>query len=54
MQLTNDLAFLDCANHRSLSRLPSRRQPFPSRGMKTTLEGAPETVPGGLGSAIKI
>ena len=31
---TDNLAFPNCANHRSLSRPPSRRQPFPSRIMK--------------------
>ena len=32
---TDNLAFPNCANHRSLSRPPSRRQPFPSRSLKT-------------------
>ena len=35
MVSTNNLAFSKCANHRSLSRLPSRRQPFLSRRLTT-------------------
>ncbi len=36
--LTDNLAFPNCANHRSLSRPPSRRQPFPSRNLKTRVK----------------
>ena len=32
---TDNLAFPNCANHRSLSRPPSRRQPFRIRSLKT-------------------
>jgi hypothetical protein len=32
---TDNLAFPNCANHRSLSRPPSRRQPFQRRSLKT-------------------
>ena len=51
---TDDLAFPNCANHRSLSRLPSRRQPFPSRSPKTRVGRAPEIAPVCLRNAIRI
>ena len=39
---TDNLAFSSRANHGGSSRLPSRRQPFPCRNLKTRVEGAPK------------
>ena len=51
---TDNLAFPNCANHRGSSRLPSRRQPFRIRSLKTREEGAPENAPVHLRNAIRI
>jgi hypothetical protein len=51
---TDNLEFSSGANHRGSSRLPSWRQPFPSRNLKTRVEGARKTAPVGLRKAIRI
>ena len=51
---TNNLALPNCANHRSLSRPPSRRQPFHSWNLKTRVAGAPRTAPVCLRKAKRI
>jgi hypothetical protein len=50
----DNLALSKCANHRSLSRLPSRRQPFRIRSLEARWEDGRENAPVHLQNAIRI